>query len=148
MEDSTITYSCTQPPLLFNHNFWNLPNKVNVKPHKLIQKKYILTKCHPSLPPQSNGSSNLQYSSFFSEVLGTVPLKPEGVISFTSSSRLGPRPILGHGREVPQWWPPVLRFSIWMDPYFMPHYDQIVFLFLQTKIRLSLNTFSSRDTWT
>ncbi len=39
-------------------------------------------------------------------------------------------PIPGHGREVMWWWPPFLRFSIQLDPYFMPHHDLIDPLFL------------------
>ncbi len=31
----------------------------------------------------------------------------------------------GHGREVPQRWPPFLRFSIQLGPYFIPHHDLI-----------------------
>ncbi len=43
-------------------------------------------------------------------------------------------PILGHGREVQWWWPPFLRFSIWMGPYFMPHHDPIDSCFLPKKL--------------
>ncbi len=43
-------------------------------------------------------------------------------------------PIFGHGREVPQWWSLILRFSIWMVPYFMTHNDLIDLSFCRTKL--------------
>ncbi len=40
-------------------------------------------------------------------------------------------PILEHGRDVPRWWPPFLKLSIRLGPYFIPHHNPIDFLFLQ-----------------
>ncbi len=34
-------------------------------------------------------------------------------------------PILGHGKEVPRWWPLFLRLLIWLGLYFIPHHDLI-----------------------
>ncbi len=36
--------------------------------------------------------------------------------------------ILGHGREVPLWWPPLWGLSIWLSPYFQAckSHDQIM----------------------
>ncbi len=47
--------------------------------------------------------------------------------------------ILGHGREVPLWWPAFLRFSIRLGLYFIPPHNPIDPLFLQEKIGLSLS---------
>ncbi len=49
-------------------------------------------------------------------------------------------PILAHGREVPGWWSPFLRFSIRMGPYFMTHHNQIDSLCLQKR-----NQFVDKD---
>ncbi len=43
----------------------------------------------------------------------------------------GGTPILGHGRELPWWWPPFFKFSIWLGSYVIPHNDLIDPLFLQ-----------------
>ncbi len=56
-------------------------------------------------------------------------------------------PILGHGKEVPQLWPPFLRLLIWLDPYFMPQHYPIDASFCRKKWFVSI-TFSSRDTCT
>ncbi len=48
-------------------------------------------------------------------------------------SRRKGTPILGYGREVPQWWTPFLRFSIQLGSYFMPHHNLIGPLFRQKK---------------
>ncbi len=52
-------------------------------------------------------------------------------------------PILGHGREVPRWWPPFWGFSIWLGPSIIPPHTLIDPLFLQKKIRLSLSYLDS-----
>ncbi len=51
----------------------------------------------------------------------------------------GDTPIFGHGREVPQWWPQFLGFSIRLGPYFISQHNLIDPLFLQKKIGLSLS---------
>ncbi len=61
---------------------------------------------------------------------------------FTSSSGVTQgvgTPILGHGREVLWWWPPIVLFSIWLGPYFIPQHNPIDPFFLQKKISLSLS---------
>ncbi len=44
-----------------------------------------------------------------------------------------------HGREVQQWWPPFLRFSIRLGPYCMPHHDLIDPFSCRKKIGLSVS---------
>ncbi len=56
-------------------------------------------------------------------------------------------PILGHGREVPQWWPPFWGFSIRLGPYFIPQHNLIDPSFCRKNRFVSI-TFSSRDTRT
>ncbi len=54
-------------------------------------------------------------------------------------------PILGHGREVLQWWPPFSGFSIWLGPYFIPQHQSYWLPLSVEKIGLSEITFTSRD---
>ncbi len=51
----------------------------------------------------------------------------------------GGTPILGHGREVPWWWPPFGGFSIRLGHYFIPQYNPIDSQFVVKKIGLSLS---------
>ncbi len=83
-----------------------------------------------------------------------INLQPESTWAMVSQSpqrshdgRGGGTHILGHGREVPRWWPPFLRFSIRLGLYFIPHHNPIDPLFLQKNRFVSI-TFSSRDTRT
>ncbi len=45
----------------------------------------------------------------------------------------GGTPILGHGREVPRWWPHFWGFSIWLSPCFRTQHHPIDPFFLQKK---------------
>ncbi len=55
----------------------------------------------------------------------------------------GGSPIVGHGREVPRWWPAFLRFSIQLGLYFIPQHNPIDPFFCRKKWFVSI-TFSSR----
>ncbi len=52
-----------------------------------------------------------------------------------------------YGKEVPQWRPSSVRFSIHLGPYFMSQLDRIGPLFLLKKIRLSLSHLVSEILW-
>ncbi len=58
----------------------------------------------------------------------SVPVLPQNNVDIPVSCLPPPPPrgvggggtfILGHGREVPRWWPPFWGFSIWLGPYFI-----------------------------
>ncbi len=51
----------------------------------------------------------------------------------------GGTPILGHGMDVPRWWPLFWGFSIRFGPYFIPQHNPIDPLFLQKTINLFLS---------